>query len=135
MIDVDYFKLYNDTYGHQAGDECLCLIAAMIRAKAGRGGDVVARVGGEEFVVLLPGTDAAGGRVVAEEILNGMRALAIPHSSSPRGWVTVSVGLAAEGRFRVAPAVLLQLADEALYASKRSGRCCVTLYESDLTLA
>ncbi len=95
MIDADRFKLYNDTYGHAAGDECLRQIAGIIRQCVRRPGDIAARYGGEEMAVLLSGTDASGAQDVAEAIRTGIEALAIPHENNgPFGRVTVSIGTA-----------------------------------------
>jgi diguanylate cyclase (GGDEF)-like protein len=129
MIDVDHFKPYNDFYGHQAGDACLRAIAQVLRPSATRQGDLVARYGGEEFVVLLPDTDMAGAHTVAEVLRSRLRALNIPHATSPNGGVvTVSVGVAA-----LVPAAeddaaaLISAADKALYEAKNAGRDQVVL--------
>jgi len=124
FMDVDYFKPYNDTYGHAAGDECLTAIGAVLQHAARRPGDLAARYGGEEFVIILPGTDVAGAREVAERVLADVDGLRIPHGASPvADHVTVSVGLAV----RVPQAgesaqVVLEAADKAVYAAKRGGR-------------
>jgi two-component system chemotaxis family response regulator WspR len=94
MIDVDEFKTYNDHYGHRAGDRALKTIAACIAAGVTRAEDLAVRYGGEEFAVLLPGTDESGAYRVAETIRRAVAATAIPHISRPR-IVTVSVGVAA----------------------------------------
>jgi diguanylate cyclase (GGDEF)-like protein/PAS domain S-box-containing protein len=123
MIDVDNFKLYNDTYGHSAGDVCLSRIAQALRQRHARLGDLTARWGGEEFSVLLPGVDLAGAQHVAETILQSIRDLAIEHRGNPPGIATVSIGIA-----ELTPPVLddpnlwTQHADKALYLSKRAGR-------------
>ena len=123
MIDVDYFKMYNDRYGHQEGDVCLKRMAETLQACVGRVSDLVARVGGEEFAVLLPGTDEAGARKVALDMLNRVRSLAVRHIDSPLGRVTISVGMAIwPSKFRTDTASLVQQADRALYESKRGGR-------------
>jgi diguanylate cyclase (GGDEF)-like protein len=123
MIDVDYFKLYNDTYGHLAGDECLRRVAGHLRASLIRKQDIVARYGGEEFAIILPGTDAVGARRVADRVLTILGEAAIPHSASTCGRVSVSIGLActqaAEARSSEG---LTDLADQALYRAKRNGR-------------
>jgi diguanylate cyclase (GGDEF)-like protein/PAS domain S-box-containing protein len=129
MIDIDYFKRYNDTYGHQAGDECLVRIADVLRTHAARSTDITARMGGEEFAVALLGTGLPEGMLVAERIRNGLRSLAIPHSASPFGMVTASVGAAAGfGSADLDARLLLARADSALYVSKRT-RDCVSAFD------
>lgn len=124
MIDVDFFKNYNDTYGHQAGDGCLKRLADAIASSLKRPGDVVARYGGEEFSVLLPQTDAAGADEVAREIQDAVSRLAIPHSGSlVSTQVTVSIGIST-----VTPTpglkqeAMVHAADHALYRAKQAGR-------------
>jgi diguanylate cyclase (GGDEF)-like protein len=123
LMDADWFKTYNDTYGHMSGDKCLRQIADAIRGAATRSGDLAGRIGGEEFAVILPNTPANGAREVAEQICAALRSRRLPHSSNPVGYVTISVGCAtlmpALGQ---RSATLLQRADEAMYAAKRSGR-------------
>jgi diguanylate cyclase (GGDEF)-like protein len=116
MIDVDHFKAFNDTFGHQRGDELLQTVARAI-SSAVREGDVVYRYGGEEFCVLLPDADAALAGVVAERVRATVRS-ATAHGVRP---VTVSVGVAADERGGVATA-LVERADAALYAAKQTGR-------------
>lgn len=129
FIDVDFFKPYNDTYGHAAGDDCLEKVARVLATSARRPGDLAARYGGEEFVILLPGTELAGAREVAERILQDVDALALPHAGSRVApHVTVSIGVAA--RLPGAgepPQRLLDAADKAVYAAKRAGRHRVML--------
>jgi diguanylate cyclase (GGDEF)-like protein/PAS domain S-box-containing protein len=126
MIDADRFKLYNDTYGHAAGDECLRQIAAVIKESAKRPGDVAARYGGEELAVLLPDTDPEGASAIAEAIRSGIQSLGLPHSkNTPTGCVTVSIGLAVfdPSKQGAQPSqALFAQADEALYRAKSSGR-------------
>lgn len=124
MCDIDFFKDYNDTYGHQAGDICLQKVAQTIQKIAQRPADLVARYGGEEFVVVLPNTDLGGAKHISEQILFTVRDLCIPHSSSKvRQFVTLSVGLAiAIPNLRVPPESLLLRADKALYQAKHQGR-------------
>ncbi len=123
MVDVDYFKMYNDRFGHQEGDVCLKRMAETLQACVGRVSDLVARVGGEEFAVLLPNTDEVGARKVALDMLNRVRTLAIKNIDSPLGRVTISVGMAIwPSQFATDTASLLQQADRALYESKRNGR-------------
>jgi len=123
MCDVDYFKLYNDTYGHQAGDDCLRRIAGAIRQHTERPSDIVARYGGEEFTVVLPETTIGGALIVAEKIRQAIRDLNIEHASSPGGLVTISIGLAsAAPGFDNPPEDLIQAAAKALLRAKRQGR-------------
>lgn len=127
MIDVDHFKRYNDHYGHQAGDECLAAVAAVL-ARSERAGDLVARYGGEEFVVVLPGTDAVTARRVIDRVHAQVEAKALPHAAAPLGVVTLSIGVAG-----MVPAGsedagrLIGLADAALYKAKQGGRNRVIL--------
>lgn len=125
MFDIDYFKQYNDRYGHLAGDECLKRVAHAIGSVAAkRPGDVLARYGGEEFSVVLPSTDLRGAVKVAERILAAVRELGIAHGVSPTGIVTLSAGVSALQPVRESDALdrLLTAADEALYLAKKNGR-------------
>lgn len=123
MCDIDYFKLYNDTYGNQAGDECLRKVAKAIRQHTERPSDIVARYGGEEFAVVLPETTISGALMVAEKIRNAIRELNIQHASSPGGTVTLSIGLAsAAPGFDNPPDDLIQAASKALLHAKHGGR-------------
>ena len=127
MIDIDLFKAFNDRLGHPAGDQCLGQVARTINSLARRPLDMAARLGGEEFVLLLPNTDAAGARQMAETVRAAINALRIHHPGAPRGHLTVSIGTATLQPFgqTVAPATLIERADQALYAAKRAGRNCV----------
>jgi len=124
MIDIDWFKAYNDTYGHMAGDECLKKVSKCLLRAAKRATDVVARYGGEEFVVLLPDTDEKNAAVVAEQFADYLRDENIAHTGSVFGRVTASIGLSsARGRsLRTLPQRLLSVADAALYDAKAQGR-------------
>lgn len=124
MIDVDYFKSYNDRYGHPAGDECLRQVARLLQRHAKRPGDLVARYGGEEFAILLGNTGYAGARMLAEEVRAALVATALPHQGNPAGVVTVSIGLHAMDADDRQPvgASLVGRADQALYAAKAGGR-------------
>jgi diguanylate cyclase (GGDEF)-like protein/PAS domain S-box-containing protein len=126
MIDLDHFKAFNDTYGHQAGDECLHAFAGILADEARRGGELVARYGGEEFALLLPHTDAEGCARIGERIRRALRAAAIPHEKNlPSRRVSASLGGAVcrPGIERSAgPASLVEAADRALYAAKDAGR-------------
>jgi two-component system chemotaxis family response regulator WspR len=124
MIDVDNFKLYNDTYGHVAGDEVLKQIAATVERCLGRPGDLAARFGGEEFAVVLPGTAIDGVRLLAEKIRSEVEALALPHANSSTGqYVTISIGGASAVPSAESPMTsLIEAADLALYKAKRDGK-------------
>lgn len=124
MIDVDHFKQYNDLYGHPAGDACLKAVAQAVQGSMARTTDLVARYGGEELVVILPDTDAAGACVVAARVVDAVAALAVPHAgSSAAPHVTVSVGVVAQvPQSKNCNTALVQEADAALYEAKASGR-------------
>ncbi|KRI00350.1 hypothetical protein AO057_14370 [Curvibacter sp. PAE-UM] len=124
LIDVDYFKAYNDHYGHQAGDACLRQVASLLAAEARRSGELVARYGGEEFVLVLPGATAAEARNVAERIRAAVEGRAMPHEHSPvAGVVTISIGVASVRVQRAEQAeALLKESDVALYLAKHQGR-------------
>ncbi len=124
LCDIDYFKQYNDTYGHQVGDDCLCHVSSAIAAAVRRPSDLAARYGGEEFAVLLPNTDLAGAREVAIAIQSHIRDLARPHQRSEVShFVTVSFGVASLiPSEETAPEQLLMQVDQALYRAKSEGR-------------
>jgi diguanylate cyclase (GGDEF)-like protein len=123
LIDVDCFKLYNDRYGHVAGDECLRRIAAAIAPGGERAGDLVARYGGEEFVVLLPGTELSGVLKVAEWIRVQVSAMHLDHEKNPHKHVTISVGCCSVvPSASLRPETLVESADQALYSAKQNGR-------------
>jgi diguanylate cyclase (GGDEF)-like protein len=130
MIDIDYFKKYNDTYGHLQGDECLKAVAAEFQRAVGHPEDFVARFGGEEFVILLPHSDAEAAIDVAKRLLQNIENLCMEHSASPFGQrVTISVGIACRcPTSDVKPNTLLDEADQALYKAKAAGRNCFKLY-------
>ncbi|WP_296692948.1 diguanylate cyclase [Rhodoferax sp.] len=124
LLDVDFFKRYNDRYGHQAGDDCLHRVASTIKASLKRPGDQVARYGGEEFVCLLPDTDLAGAMQVAQQIDQNIFEQTIEHTdSSVAPCVTVSLGVAGRSVDGAGSAeTLLSLADAQLYQAKGQGR-------------
>jgi diguanylate cyclase (GGDEF)-like protein len=123
LIDVDHFKLYNDLYGHLAGDSCLQVIANAIQAGLRRPPDLLARFGGEEFVIILPNTPAPGAEMMSENVLRAVAACSIPHSGSPYGSVTVSLGCATmTATMEFCPKDLLKAADDAMYRAKANGR-------------
>lgn len=128
MMDVDYFKKYNDSYGHLQGDECLRTVAEALRTTLHRHCDLVGRYGGEEFIAVMPGTDAIGALKVAGAIIHAVNMLGVPHANSKYGKVTLSIGAATlesvphtQGIDEQCDA-LLQAADRALYTAKLSGR-------------
>ena len=126
LLDVDYFKKYNDKYGHAKGDDCLIEVAAILTAEMQRENDFVARYGGEEFVCVLDDSGSAGAHKVAEKIIAAMAKHKLPHGDSEvAGHVTLSIGVVTyypvHGN-RGEPLELLQKADKALYAAKNKGR-------------
>ena len=138
MIDVDFFKAYNDHYGHIAGDRCLQRVAQALVGAAQRAGELAARYGGEEFAVLLPDSDELRAVAVAHRLREAVRELALEHQASPCGaQVTISVGVAcvrpADGQpLEHAQTTLFQQADAALYRAKQAGRDRVALYGTDV---
>jgi diguanylate cyclase (GGDEF)-like protein len=126
FIDVDYFKAYNDNYGHALGDDALAAVAECIAGSVRRPGDVPARYGGEEFVVLLPDTHMDGALHIAETIRTRMQSRAIAHRGSTHGELTVSIGCATASPPGLGGAYgLLSAADQQLYEAKAAGRDCV----------
>jgi diguanylate cyclase (GGDEF)-like protein len=124
MVDIDCFKAFNDTYGHQAGDACLKDVAAALRGVVKRPMDLMARFGGEEFIAVLPGTDSHGAILLAEIMREAVAGLAIRHDASTVGsTVTVSIGVAcARPGGYAAPEALISAAVDALYGAKNDGR-------------
>jgi diguanylate cyclase (GGDEF)-like protein len=124
MLDIDEFKPYNDTYGHQTGDECLKAVAAEIKGHSRRPSDLVARYGGEEFAVILPDTPLGAAEMLAEKIRAGVEALHIAHESAAAvPWVAVSIGLACtEDAGAAGLKDLIEFADQRLYPAKETGR-------------
>lgn len=124
LFDVDYFKYYNDHYGHQKGDECLVQLAQASQQMVSRPSDLVARYGGEEFAILLPDTDQEGAVIIAQRLQAKIATLAIPHQcSGVSDIVTVSIGIATIVPSREMSAeTLVAQADQALYAAKKAGR-------------
>jgi diguanylate cyclase (GGDEF)-like protein len=123
MLDIDWFKSFNDRYGHQAGDKALVEVAAVLTDIIRRAGDTVARYGGEEFAVLMPETDLPGAAVIAGRILAGIQQMSMPAEDGIDGILTLSIGYAAivptdEGRSEA----LVAAADAALYQAKHDGR-------------
>ena len=123
ILDVDWFKPYNDHYGHPAGDVCLRQIAQALAATVCRSSDLVARYGGEEFVFITPITNATGALDIAQRVVEAVAALKLPHARSPIGQVTVSIGVVSITPTAESSAeVLLQRANAALYQAKTQGR-------------
>ncbi|WP_218651750.1 sensor domain-containing diguanylate cyclase [Nostoc sp. C052] len=124
LCDIDYFKQYNDTYGHATGDDCLCFIAQAFKQSVKRSRDLVARYGGEEFVVILPNTASDGAFHVAQEIHKAIEQLNIPHTASDvKQYVTLSIGIATMiPTPKMVPLDLIEVADQALYQAKANGR-------------
>jgi diguanylate cyclase (GGDEF)-like protein len=124
MMDIDFFKRYNDTYGHIEGDKCLKIVAQTLSQSIARVADYVARYGGEEFIAVLPNTDELGARVIADNMLDNIRNCNIPHEASAvANHVTVSIGVTSG---KVMPTHhaddFVKKADEMLYKSKQGGR-------------
>lgn len=133
MCDVDHFKAYNDTYGHQAGDDCLRQVAHKIRDSMERAADLAARYGGEEFVVLLPDTPISGAHIVAEKLRQTIHALNLPHTGSAHQHVTLSIGIAAMAAGdQNTQQTLIEAADRALYRAKHAGRNLVCRHNPQL---
>jgi diguanylate cyclase (GGDEF)-like protein len=123
MIDVDHFKLYNDTYGHPEGDACLTRLGETLTGIAAENLGFAGRYGGEEFCLLLPNTEASHAREIGETVRASVQELSLPHRTSPHQYVTVSVGVAAtRPNDTLRPGDLIEAADAALYAAKHSGR-------------
>lgn len=129
MIDIDHFKRFNDTYGHLQGDECLVTVAKEISQSVKRPRDFAARFGGDEFVLLLPETDATGAGRVAQTLLEGIRQRSVTHSNSPtHETVTLSIGIATVVPHKgLEKDDFLNMADKALYSAK-DGRDCYRVY-------
>ncbi len=132
LLDADFFKIYNDRLGHQAGDECLKTIATTLSECAGRPLDLVARYGGEEFVAVLGGSTITEALVVADRMRRAVAALELPHPASSQDFVTISCGAAAAEPCDTNSARdVLGAADEALYYAKAAGRNCVVFRKGE----
>jgi diguanylate cyclase (GGDEF)-like protein len=134
MIDIDHFKLYNDYYGHGAGDECLRRVARAIQSQISRSADLVARYGGEEFIAALPGASSAGALTTSRRFKAAVEALSIPHEKSRTSpIVTISIGTATYGEHYnpTEGHLLLKAADTALYRAKEGGRNRVMQFKPD----
>ncbi|MEL6581219.1 MAG: CHASE2 domain-containing protein [Cyanobacteria bacterium J06621_12] len=128
LCDVDFFKIYNDTYGHQEGDSCLQKVALALSDSV-RGNDLAARYGGEEFVVVLPDSNPETAKVVAQRIRSKLKAMQIPHEGSQASkYVSISMGIASVYHNKaISPEELIVIADKALYQAKEQGRDCAVI--------
>jgi len=125
LIDIDHFKQFNDNYGHMNGDECLIKVARTLQSTINRPGDFLGRYGGEEFVVVLPGTDLKGGQAIAESFRQAIINLNIGHEySKVAEYLTISIGVATirPQKESTGPAALIEAADKMMYTSKENGR-------------
>ena len=124
LMDIDYFKKYNDGYGHQAGDDCLKMVARKLNETVRRPGDLLARYGGEEFVIVLGGTDVKGAADLAENVRAGVEGLGIKHEyQEGSNVVTLSIGVSCViPQTDLLPSGLIEAADKALYKAKDEGR-------------
>jgi diguanylate cyclase (GGDEF)-like protein len=133
MIDIDFFKQYNDSLGHIAGDACLVQVACALSSSRVRANDVVARYGGEEFAVVLVDTSTDVAQDVAHRLIQAIERLQIVHPNCPSGYLTVSIGIATQtAQTPVDPVSMLDEADRALYRAKSKGR---NRYELALQMA
>ncbi len=128
MIDVDHFKRFNDTYGHETGDQALRLIGQLFISQF-RGSDIACRFGGEEFAIVLPRTDLIQARTRAQELLEKVRQLEVTHQGAVVGTLTISLGIACFPEQGETAAALIEAADQALYQAKRKGRNCLVCSE------
>jgi diguanylate cyclase (GGDEF)-like protein len=128
MIDIDFFKRYNDTYGHIEGDKCLKIVAQTLSQSITRADDFVVRYGGEEFVVVLPNTDGQGAQMISDKLLDNIRNCNIPHEQNDAAdCLTISIG-ATTGKVSYTHKAddFVKKADELLYKSKQTGRNRIT---------
>ncbi|MBO9997509.1 MAG: GGDEF domain-containing protein [Cyanobacteria bacterium SID2] len=132
--DIDFFKRYNDSYGHQAGDECLRRVAQAFEQASKRPSDLAARYGGEEMAAILPNTESRGGIHVATEIHNFVESMKLEHTASPiHKYVTLSLGVATiVPDLKLPPTRLVNQADTALYTAKKNGRNCLVFFRKGL---
>ncbi|MCB1645390.1 MAG: GGDEF domain-containing protein [Pseudomonadales bacterium] len=132
LIDVDYFKSYNDRYGHPQGDDALRQLAEVLTLAASRSTDMAARIGGEEFAIVLPVTDEEGARLVAEHIQAELAARGIVHEDNPTGLLTVSIGVNVIQALPESDRVrFIEAADQALYQAKAEGRNCIIFSQGE----
>ncbi|MBE0439717.1 MAG: diguanylate cyclase [Gammaproteobacteria bacterium] len=137
LCDIDFFKLFNDNYGHQGGDDCLKAVAKKMQETVKRPGDVLARYGGEEFAVILPETDLAGATHIAKQLKAAIEQLAMPHAySSVADYVTLSLGVACvdtvDTNFIEIIRTLIERADKGLYQAKTQGRNQVVCFDDEI---
>jgi len=136
MADADFFKRYNDHYGHLLGDQCLHMVASHLKDAMNRPSDLIGRYGGEEFIAIMPATDKVGALKIAEDVLRTISDLNMPHVESDYGIVTLSIGVATlepTSQLLTAEAnvqVLLSAADRALYEAKAAGRNTISIDSS-----
>ncbi len=131
LIDIDHFKLFNDHYGHQKGDDCLVQFANVLKKVISRTTDTIARYGGEEFLIILPYTPLEVARFKAQEIMRQLAAEAIEHQQSPtRPYITASFGLSSTSLNPSTVSMLIEQADKALYSAKDKGRNQLAIYVS-----
>ncbi|MEL6931421.1 MAG: diguanylate cyclase, partial [Cyanobacteria bacterium J06600_6] len=130
LCDVDFFKIYNDTYGHQEGDNCLQKVALVLNESV-RGNDLAARYGGEEFVIVLPNSNTETANIVAKRIRAKLKAMQIPHpGSTVSQYVSISMGISSACHNKaISPQELIEMADKALYQAKKQGRDRAEIYE------
>lgn len=134
LCDIDHFKLYNDTYGHQEGDECLRQVASTLSQVLRKSTDLVARYGGEEFAVILPNTDLTMGLHIARRIQENLAGKKIVHCCSQTGgYVTLSIGVSS-AETATSPEILIKQADDALYQAKEQGRNQICVYQRELSV-
>lgn len=132
LLDIDHFKSFNDTYGHLVGDECLQRVAEALSDTIKRPTDLVARFGGEEFAIILGGTDSEGALTIARQALSNIKDLKIPHSKSETSDIlTISVGIATTfAKSEISESELIRTADEALYKAKKNGRNQIVSFDT-----
>jgi diguanylate cyclase (GGDEF)-like protein len=138
LIDVDFFKPFNDGYGHLTGDRCLQLVAEVLSGGARRTGETIARYGGDEFAMLIPRTDPERASALAQHLCHRLCYKGLPHAySAVAPYVTISIGVASvsmayqTGQIPQGPTLLIETADRALYAAKAAGRNCAVQYVID----
>jgi two-component system, cell cycle response regulator len=128
LCDIDYFKLYNDTYGHPAGDRCLQAVAKVLKTAIKRPADLVARYGGEEFAIILPDTDTQGALFIANQIRKNLANLKLAHKAIASKYITLSIGVMTQTPvYKTSPKNLIARTDKLLYQAKKQGRNCIVI--------